>query len=390
MGEKRTPDSKPPGARPTVIEARPVRTAAPVTRPTREPLRSRDPVPQHSPGPPSAPAPRPGDGAFVSGAGTIRLPPRPSSALIATQRSADDADGDIDLKGLGALDPIAPAAPDGSPGPATDARMDELVAERDKALKAVAAREGILQVVAHDLRNPLNLVKVGGSLLTRLVKAHADPAAGPIDPARVAQVADTLTIAVRRMERLVSDLLDLEALDKGQLRLVRGPANANVIVEEVLVEMRAKAADKNVEILGDLPKAPVVIDCDKDRIAQILENLIANAIRFTPEGKQIVVRLKEQGSEARFEVADQGPGISDHDLRRIFDPYYRAQIPQGRGLGLGLSISLGLVRAHDGAIWAESAAGHGANFVFTMPRRDIARDTMVEIPAIKMPLPKRS
>lgn len=437
VGEKRTPDMsnngddteverhevlrpppKPPGARPTVIEARPGRPAtprttgggarprpssdprllaetristeprpsSPMTRPAREPLRSRDPVPEHTPGPATPLRREPTDiSAHVTGAGTIRLPPRPSSALIATQRVSDD--GDIDLAGVGPLDPISPTV---APAPeAGNARLDEVIAERDKALKAVAAREGILQVVAHDLRNPLNLVKVGGSLLTRLVKAHADPAAGPIDAGRVTQVADTLTIAVRRMERLVSDLLDLEALDKGQLRLVRGPANANVIVEEVLVEMRAKATEKKVEILGELPKAPVVIDCDKDRIAQILENLIGNAIRFTPEGKQIVVRLKEQGSEARFEVADQGPGISDHDLRRIFDPYYRAQIPQGRGLGLGLSISLGLVRAHDGAIWAESAAGHGANFVFTMPRRDIARDTMVEIPAIKIPPPPR-
>jgi len=271
-------------------------------------------------------------------------------------------------------------------------RAEAAEAERDKMRKMVAAREGILQVVAHDLRNPLNLVKVGGSLLTRMVKAHgaaAEPGAAPapLDPERVKQVADSLVVAVRRMERLISDLMDLEALDKGQLRLVRGPANAAQIVEEVLLEMRPKAADKDVEIVAELPRAPIVIECDKDRIAQILENLIGNAIRFTPAAKRITVRLRDQGSEARFEVADEGPGIADADLRRIFDPYYRAEVPQGRGLGLGLSISLGLVRAHDGALWAESATGHGATFVFTMPRRDVARDTMVEMPALKLPLP---
>lgn len=263
-------------------------------------------------------------------------------------------------------------------------RAETAEAERDKMRKMVSAREGILQVVAHDLRNPLNLVKVGGSLLSRMVKA--DPA-HELDPARVKQVADTLVVAVRRMERLISDLMDLEALDKGQLRLVRGPANAAMIIDEVLLEMRPKAAEKGVELLAELPRAPVVIECDKDRIAQILENLVGNAIRFTPSGKHITLRLREQGSEARFEVADEGPGIADEDLRRIFDPYYRAEVPQGRGLGLGLSISLGLVRAHDGAIWAESAAGHGATFVFTMPRRDVTRDTMVEMPALKLPLP---
>ena len=285
-----------------------------------------------------------------------------------------------------------PPARHATPGPAP---IDGVIAERDKALKMVAAREGILHIVAHDLRNPLNLVKVGGSLLTRMVRAHneairagADDGA-PLDPERITQVADTLVIAVRRMERLISDLLDLEALDKGALRLVRGPANAATIVDEVLVEMRAKAAEKGVEIVAEKPRNPAIIDCDKDRIAQILENLLGNAIRFTPTGKRVTLRLREQQSEARFEVADEGPGIADQDLPRIFDPYYRAEVPQGRGLGLGLSISLGLVRAHNGAIWAESAHGHGATFVFTMPRRDIKRDTMVEMPAIKLPQPIR-
>jgi|GEM_PF-2737171 len=287
-----------------------------------------------------------------------------------------------------AVRPTPPRAP-------VTASIDGVIAERDKALKMVAAREGILQVVAHDLRNPLNLVKVGGSLLTRMVRAHKEGVAAgadgnaPIDLARITQVADTLVIAVRRMERLISDLLDLEALDKGVLRLVRGPADAGAIVDEVLVEMRAKAAEKGVEILSEKPRHAVIIDCDKDRIAQILENLLGNAIRFTPTGKHIILRLREQQGEARFEVADEGPGIADQDLPRIFDSYYRAEVPQGRGLGLGLSISLGLVRAHDGAIWAESAHGHGATFVFTMPRRDVKRDTMVELPAVKLPPPVR-
>ncbi len=289
---------------------------------------------------------------------------------------------------------VAPAPtrpPSRPPAPVASADASDPIAERDKALKMVAAREGILQVVAHDLRNPLNLVKVGGSLLTRMVRNHEEALAGnpdadPIDPARITQVADTLVIAVRRMERLITDLLDLEALDKGALRLVRAPANACAIIDEVVIEMRPKAADKYVELLAEKPSHAVVIDCDKDRIAQILENLVSNAIKFTPSGKKIVVRLREEKGEARFEVADEGPGIGDTDLPRIFDPYYRADVPQGRGLGLGLSIVLGLVRAHNGGIWAESAAGIGATFVFTMPRRDVTRDTMVEMPAVNIAL----
>jgi signal transduction histidine kinase len=318
---------------------------------------------------------------------TIRDMPSPL-ARPASRKRAHTPDGASETKAH-TRRPSRPHAP----AVVTDTALADAIAERDKARRMVAAREGILQVVAHDLRNPLNLVKVGGSLLKRMVRATSDrtraPEARVIDPGKVQEVADTLVIAVARMERLISDLLDLEALDKGQLRLVRGPANANQIVEEVVDEMRPRAEDKGIELVMEPPRHDVIIDCDKDRIAQILENLISNALRFTPKDKRITVRLTDSGGEARFEVADQGPGISDEDLRRIFDPYFRAEVPQGRGLGLGLSICLGLVRAHDGALWAESATGQGATFVFTMPRRGAARDTMVEMPAIKVPPKQR-
>jgi len=266
--------------------------------------------------------------------------------------------------------------------------LQAMEAERDKALAMIAAREDILQIVAHDLRNPLNLVKVGGSLLRKMVRSGGAPS---VDAGRVGEVADSLMTAVRRMERLINDLLDLEALDKGSLRLVRGPANAWMIVTEVLDEMRPRADDKGVGIVAEMPRRAIAIECDKDRIAQILENLIANAIKFSPKGSRVTVRLKEDDGDARFEVADEGPGIADADLPRIFDPFFRAKVAQGRGLGLGLSISLALVRAHDGAIWAESAQGKGATFVFTVPSHDVRRDT-VEMPAIRMPgwNPKRN
>ncbi|MBL8788597.1 MAG: HAMP domain-containing histidine kinase [Deltaproteobacteria bacterium] len=261
--------------------------------------------------------------------------------------------------------------------------------ELDRTRKMVSAREGILQVVAHDLRNPLNLVKVGGNLIERMTRKGADGTVPTPSAEKLTPIADTMRVAVRRMERLITDLLDLEALDKGSLRLMRGAADASQIVDLVALELGHVAAERGVRLEVDRPPHPVLVACDKDRIAQVLENLVSNAIRFTPKDKRVVLRLTEPEGELRFEVADEGPGITDPDLRRIFDPYFRAEIPQGRGLGLGLSIALGLVRAHDGAIWAESAAGHGATFVFTMPRRDIARDTMVELPAVKLPMPER-
>jgi signal transduction histidine kinase len=259
---------------------------------------------------------------------------------------------------------------------------------RDKAVKAAAGREAILEIVAHDLRNPLNLVKVGTGMLARTTRKAQD--GEPIEVDRVMELVGSFQIAVRRMERLISDLLDLGSMDQNELRLVRGPTEANKLVDEVMIEMQAMADERGVELRAEKPGKNLVIDCDRDRVVQVLENLIANAIKFTPRGKHVTVRLVEAGPEARFEVADEGPGIPDDVLPHIFDTFYRAKESKGRGLGLGLSIALGLVRAHRGAIWAESERERGATFVFTMPKREARSDT-VELPVVRVakPIPKR-
>lgn len=254
----------------------------------------------------------------------------------------------------------------------------------EKARATAEHREDILEIVAHDLRNPLNLVKVGTGLLARA--ATKGKSGEPIDAEKVGELVGSFQIAVRRMERLISDLLDLGAIDQGELRLVRGPAEAKKLLEEVMIEMRAMADERGVELVAEKPERNLVIDCDRDRVVQVLENLIANAIKFTPQGKRVTVRLVEAGPEARFEIADEGPGIPDEVLPRIFDTFYRAKESKGRGLGLGLSIALGLVRAHRGAIWAESEKERGATFVFTMPRKETRSDT-VELPVIRVPKP---
>lgn len=251
--------------------------------------------------------------------------------------------------------------------------------QRDAAEQLSKAREEILEIVAHDLRNPLNLVKVGAGLLARAAKTG-------LDPEKVLDLTGSFQRACKRMERLIADLLDLGALEHGELRLVRGPAEATRLVDEVIIEMRAMADDKGVELHLERPDIPTVVDCDKDRVVQVLENLIGNAIKFTPKGKAVTVRLVADGADARFEIEDQGPGIPDEVLPHVFDPFYRAQQSTGRGLGLGLTIALGIVRAHRGAIWAESEKGKGATFVFTMPRREQRSDT-VEIPALRIPAP---
>jgi signal transduction histidine kinase len=321
---------------------------------------------------------KPGMPTPFPGADSVRLPPTAATAVsVRPTRPASH--------------PIVVTPPTGNPGgsrnPEVAALEQALLAERkarrdaeearDAAVVAQQGREAILEIVAHDLRNPLGLVKVGAGLLARAARQG-------LDPDKVLELAGSFQVAVRRMERLISDILDLGAMDQGELRLLRGPVEACRLVDEVVVEMRAQADQKGVELVAEKPLRNVVIDCDKDRVVQILENLIGNAIKYTPAGKRVTVRLVEDGAEVRFQVTDEGPGIPDDVLPHIFDTFYRAKAATGRGLGLGLSIALGLVRAHRGAIWAESEAGRGASFVFTMPRRELRSDT-VEIPVIRVP-----
>ena len=117
----------------------------------------------------------------------------------------------------------------------------------------------------------------------------------------------------------------------------------------------------------ELPESPVAVWADPDRIGQVLGNLIGNAIKFTPRGGRIALTGRREGGQVRVAVTDQGPGIPERDLEHVFEPYWQARRTARLGAGLGLKIAKGLVEAHGGRIWAESAPGRGATFSFTLP-----------------------
>lgn len=243
-----------------------------------------------------------------------------------------------------------------------------------EAVRAVASRQEILHVVSHDLRSPLNTLQLGASLLSRMANDG-------LDPERVGRIAATASVACRRMDRLIRDLLDFGAMERGQLGLNLAPTDVVAVIDEVVAEMQPIADEAGVALVTASPPAPLLLDCDRDRIVQVLENLVGNAVRFTPERGQVKLTLSRDEREVRFQVIDEGPGIPDDELRHIFDRYYTGEAVGPRGLGLGLAISLGLVRAHNGALWAESASGVGSTFVFTLPH-DVPEHDTVEIPAI--------
>jgi signal transduction histidine kinase len=223
--------------------------------------------------------------------------------------------------------------------------------------KLFRAREEMLSVVSHDLRNPLNVITVGVASLRRGV---------PDD--RRATFLEKIRRAADRMNRLIEDLLDVTRLDSGSIALDRDGQAAAALVSETLEALRPLAEEKQIHLVHEVPEGTPAVHADRDRMLQVFGNIVGNAIKFTPAGGTVTVRAEPLDGAVRFSVVDSGPGISHADQARIFERFVQARRSDRKGgTGLGLAIAKGLVQAHGGAIGVASEPGAGATFYFSIP-----------------------
>jgi signal transduction histidine kinase len=145
------------------------------------------------------------------------------------------------------------------------------------------------------------------------------------------------------------------------------PEDAIRLVRETVEAFQPSASAKGIALESQVAKDSLLARFDHECILQVLANLVSNAIKFTPEGGRISIRVEPAGEEVRFSVADSGPGISEENLERIFERFWQVSASDKRGLGLGLFISRCIVEAHGGRIWVESKTGEGSTFRFTLP-----------------------
>jgi signal transduction histidine kinase len=219
----------------------------------------------------------------------------------------------------------------------------------------------LLAIVSHDLRTPLSTIALGTTLLE-------DASQGQEDRTHVIEI---IKRAADRMERLIKDLQEMGRLDAGRtLRIDARSVELATLLREACEALHVQAAAKQQEVSCGLPAPPIAVCADPDRICQVLGNLIGNAIKFTPPGGRIVLAARREGREVRVSVTDQGPGIPESDLARVFEPYWQAPGTARLGAGIGLKIAKGLVEAHGGRIWVESKMGEGTTFSFTLPVAD--------------------
>jgi PAS domain S-box-containing protein len=227
-----------------------------------------------------------------------------------------------------------------------------------EARLAIQARDEMLGVVAHDLRNPLNSILVQSQRLAARVP-QSEPCTQSAVPA--------IHRAALRMNRLIEDLLDVTRIEAGRMAVEGAPVSPAEIVCESVEAQRQLASAASLDVRADLAPDIPEVSADRDRLLEVFENLIGNAIKFTDKGGSITVGARPRGGEVLFWVADTGAGIPAEHLAHVFERFWRMGEAGRRGTGLGLPIAKGLIEAHGGRIWVESAPGRGSTFFFTIP-----------------------
>jgi signal transduction histidine kinase len=227
------------------------------------------------------------------------------------------------------------------------------------ARRATRAREELVAVVSHDLKSPLATISMTtGVLLDEL------PPEQNGEPRRSLQ---RIQRSADRMGRLIRDLLDLAKLEGGRLSIDARPQEVAGLMNDVVELLRGQAAAKSLRLEQVVAPGAERVRCDRERILQVLANLVGNAHKFTPERGTVALRAEREGAEVILSVSDTGPGIPREQQARIFDRYWQAEETAQLGTGLGLSIAKGLVELHGGRIWVQSHPGQGSTFSFSLP-----------------------
>jgi PAS domain S-box-containing protein len=241
---------------------------------------------------------------------------------------------------------------------------------RSEAERATRARDEVMAIVAHDLRNPMNTIVTSATIIGDSLEKPAEKGVDVSNPALSADLKtciEAIQSSVKTMDRLICDLLDVSRMEAGSFSIQRSHIDIGALLEENLKLCESQARAKKIKVSGEIPSGLPPVSGDRNRLDQVLSNLFGNAFKFTPEGGQVVARARKVDASVEITVEDSGPGIPAADLPRIFDRYWRGERASRDGAGLGLAICKGIVDAHGGKIWVESTPGRGTTFWFTVP-----------------------
>ena len=241
---------------------------------------------------------------------------------------------------------------------------------RTEAERASRARDEVIAIVAHDLRNPMNTILTAATMIDQALDEQAEH---DMEAAKTPLIADLKTYdkaiqdSIKSMDRLIRDLLDVSRIEAGSFGIRRARVELRALIDETLKLLEPQARAQDITLSSAIAADLRPLHADRERLVQVLSNLLGNALKFTAPGGRISVRALNAESSVQISVEDSGSGIPVADLPHIFDRYWRPDRASRTGAGLGLAICKGIVDAHGGRIWVESTMGHGTTIHFTVP-----------------------
>lgn len=227
-----------------------------------------------------------------------------------------------------------------------------------QARQAIAARDQVLAVVSHDLRNPVNRVRLAAELLI-----ETDQVDGP-----ARKMMDVVIRAADEMNRLIGDLLDVTRIEAGSLSIEPAPVELEDLFDRIDESHADAAREHGIIWQVERPATTAPLHADAERLLQAFGNLIGNAMKFTPKGGTVTVDAVTNDAVVQVRVHDSGPGMDETQLARVFDRFWQGRSGDRRGAGLGLAIARGIVEAHSGRLWLESEPGQGTTAFVEIPR----------------------
>ncbi len=224
------------------------------------------------------------------------------------------------------------------------------------------ARNGFVAQATHELRTPLTNIRLYVEMLV--------DGGGAEDPQKRSESLNVISQEVRRLERIVGDMLSVSEIEAGSLKLNKDDVRVSTIFDELAGDFKEQATQKEIKLKFDLPPKLPVIRGDRDKIVMALHNLVGNAIKYTPAGGEVTVRVSEEKGQFNVEVIDNGIGVREEERELIFEKFYRAKdrrITNVTGTGLGLAIAREVVRLHGGDITIRTQIDKGSTFTMSLP-----------------------
>jgi signal transduction histidine kinase len=245
--------------------------------------------------------------------------------------------------------------------------------EKSRELEAASRHKSeFLANMSHELRTPLNAIVGFSQLLSQKLY-------GGLNEKQEEYLGDIVSSSEHLLS-LINDILDLSKVEAGEIELDVAPFSLGDALERGVVMLRERAVKNGVAVGLSADPHAETIEGDERRIRQVIFNILSNAVKFTPEGGRVDVASTRVDGQVRVSVSDTGPGIAEHDRKRIFEEFQQTSVGTGQqeGTGLGLALSKRLIELHHGTIWVDSEVGKGSTFVFTLPVR--ARETAGAVP----------